>query len=260
MKLAIFQPEARPASPRERLQSLATALAENADPLLDLVLCPELFISGYGDDQAIRKAADSLDGQLIEQLSELATHHAVAIACGYPEIVHACGGTLYNSVICISAQGRRLANHRKRVLPTAYERALFSYGTHATMFSLDNGWRVALLICYEVEFPEAVRACALAGARLVLVPTALGGDWQVISRQVVPSRAIENCLFLAYANFAGEDQSHCYLGDSVIVSPMGVDLARAGPAAEFISAQLDAQAVDRARERLAYLKDYPRVT
>ena len=260
MKLAIFQPDAGPASPRARLQALAAALTENADPLLDLVLCPELFTSGYDDDEAIRRTADTVDGELTVQLADIATSHGVAITCGYPERVHEGEGeVLYNSAICISAQGLVLANHRKRVLPTAYEQALFSTGTQATLFTLDNGWRTALLICYEVEFPEAVRACALAGAQLVLVPTALDHDWQVISHQVVPSRAIENCLFLAYANFAGEDQNHCYLGDSVIVSPMGADLARAGREPGFISSQLDPLAVDRARTRLPYLKDYPRV-
>ncbi len=256
MKLAIFQPDARPLTPRTRLQVLDAVLAEHSGQAPDLVLCPELFTSGYGDAEAVRDAAGPVDGETQKQLAQIAARHAVAIACGYPE---SSGDALYNSMLCISHQGRLLANHRKRVLPTPYERALFSTGNQATLFELDNGWRVALLICYEVEFPEAVRACALAGAQLVLVATALGREWRVISHQVVPSRAIENCIFLAYANYSGEDSRSKYLGDSVIVSPMGEDLARAGNTPDFICAQLDKQAIGLARARLLYLEDYARL-
>ena len=121
---------------------------------------------------------------------------------------------------------------------------------------LDNGWQVGLLICYESEFPEAMRQCALDGADLVLVPTALGIDWPIVSRCVIPSRAFENNVFLAYANYMGRDASNNYLGDSVIVAPTGQDLARADEKNCWIEAQLDRQLIGRSRARLNYLKDY----
>jgi len=257
MRLAVFQPDACPVPPQERLQALDTVLAENTSMPPDLVLCPELFVCGYGDAQAIRNAACPVDGELPEQLAQIAMNHSTAIACGYPEIDD---GVLYNSMLCISKQGRLLANHRKRTLPTPYEQALFNTGNEATIFDLDHDWRVALLICYEVEFPEAVRACALADAHLVLAPTALGTDWGVVSRKVIPSRAFENNIFLAYSNYCGKDLNHHYIGESVIVSPMGEDLARAGTHCEIISADLDIRAIERARSRLPYLEDYPQVS
>lgn len=253
MKVAIFQPDARLLTLQQRLQTLDNVLQENKNRKADLVLCPELFISGYGNADFIRQSACSLDSEVIQHLSTIASRYKIAIACGYPEQD---GDDLYNSMLCLSSSGQLLANHRKRVLPTAYEKNLFITGDQMTLFDLDNGWRVALLICYEVEFPEAVRACALAGAQLVLVPTALGRDWRVVSRQVIPARSIENGVFLAYANFAGEDETNRYIGDSVIVSPMGEDLARAGEEIDFISAEIDLQAIDSARIRLPYLKDY----
>ena len=257
MKLAIYQPDASPLSLEQRLQALDTALQKNKSLQTDLVLCPELFLSGYGNADRIRQLACPVNGKAIQQLATVARQHDVAIACGYPE---QSGDHLYNSVLCLSSQGKVIANHRKRVLPTLYEQSLFKCAQNMTLFDLENGWRVALLICYEVEFPEAVRACALAGAQLVLVPTALGRDWRVVSRQLVPTRAFENGVYLAYANFAGEDETTQYIGDSVIVSPVGEDLARAGQRAGFISAQIDQQAINRARERLPYLNDYSEVS
>lgn len=253
MKLAIYQPDASALTLEERLRSLDAVLQKNKSHKADLVLCPELFLSGYDNAERIRQLACPVNGEAIQSLAAVARQHGVAIACGYPERA---GDHLYNSVLCLSSQGDVLANHRKRVLPTPYEQGLFKRAQEMTLFELENGWRVALLICYEVEFPEAVRACALAGAQLVLVPTALGRDWRVVSRQLVPTRAFENGMYLAYANFAGEDETNQYIGDSVIVSPTGKDLVRAGKGADFISAQIDKQAIDRARERLPYLDDY----
>jgi predicted amidohydrolase len=63
-----------------------------------------------------------------------------------------------------------------------------------------------------MEFPEIARACALQGADLIIVPTALAAEWEVVARAVVPARAFENGLFVAYANHAGEDQGYRYLG------------------------------------------------
>jgi len=256
MKLAVFQPEAGPATPRARLSALDQALKSHPVPAADLVLCPELFVSGYSDADPIRKAAGPVTGEFPAQLAALCRKHGVAIACGYPERDN---NRLFNSALCLSATGKLLANHRKRVLPTAYEQDLFDTGVQATVFDFGNGWRVGMVICYEAEFPEAVRALALAGAQLVLVPTALGRDWRVVSRQVIPSRAFENNVYLAYANYAGEDSSCRYIGDSVIVSPMGTDLARAGMDPDWISAQLDAAAIDQARTRLPYLADHSRL-
>ena len=255
MKLAIFQPDAR-RSERSPLQALEAALREQTGQGFDLVLCPELFVSGYGNADTIRRLASPTDGELVENLAALAREHEVAIACGYPEKEGEC---LYNSALCLSSRGDLLANHRKRVLPMAYEKELFEKGSRMTVFDLDNGWRAALLVCYEVEFPEAVRACTLEGAQLILVPTALGRDWQVVSRQLIPTRAFENGVFIAYANFAGEDEAGGYLGDSVIVSPTGQELARAGEKQALIGAELDMQAIASARTRLPYLADYPDV-
>lgn len=257
MKVSIFQPDARPLELGARLKTLDTALQENKSQKPDLVLCPELFVSGYGNGDIVREIASLIEGEFIQHLSDLTRRHEVAISCGYPEQE---GDHLYNSVICLSSKGRLLANHRKRVLPTAYEKNLFEAGEQMTLFELDNGWRVALLICYEVEFPEAVRACALDGAQLVLVPTALGRDWRIVSQQLIPTRAFENGVFIAYANFSGADESNQYIGDSVIVSPMGVDLARAGKKQAFINAELDAQLINGARTRLPYLDDYLNVS
>lgn len=251
MRVGIFQPAAVPSTPGQRLDRLDAALATEVG--LDLVVCPELFLSGFSAPELIAQGAEPRDGPSSRAAALIAAKHHVALVYGYAE---AAGGRLYNSALYLSKSGDKRVNHRKRVLPTPYEKNLFSVGGEASIFTLDGGLKAALLICYEVEFPEAVRASAVAGAELVIVPTALGVDWRVVSRQVIPSRAFENGVFLVYANHAGQEGSMDYIGDSVIVSPLGEDLARAGCGETLIAADIEPSDLPAIRRRLPFLRDY----
>ena len=55
-----------------------------------------------------------------------------------------------------------------------------------------NGWRLGMLICYDVEFPENARQLALAGADLIAAPTANMIPYDVVATTIVPARAFEN--------------------------------------------------------------------
>ena len=128
--------------------------------------------------------------------------------------------------------------------------------TGTTVFTL-AGVRLTILICYDAEFPEAVRHAALAGAQCVLVPTALSDQWGVVANQVMPARAFENGVYLVYCNHAGREGDLAYLGASCIASPKGEDLARAGRGEQVIVAAIDPQDVAAAQARLPYLHDLP---
>ena len=251
MRVGVFQPDAAPSTPGQRLDRLDAALGVQVG--LDLIVCPELFLSGFGEPGLVADRAEPQDGPSSQAAAAIARKHDVALVYGYPEEA---GGRLYNSALYLSRSGDSRVNHRKRALPTPYEEDLFSVGGEATNFTLDDGLKAALLICYEAEFPEAVRAAAVAGAELVIVPTALGVDWRVVSRQVIPARAFENGVFLVYANHAGEEGAMDYIGDSVIVSPQGADLARAGDGEALIAADIDPSILPAIRNRLPFLRDY----
>ncbi len=171
MKLAIYQAGAQIQSIAERFHALEEALSQNKSDQIELVLCPELFCSAYGDASLIQSASSApVQTALLAHLLELAQRYNVAICCGYPESDQKSSNpNIYNSAIYVSAEGRILANHRKRALPSDYEKSLFSKGHEQTVFTLPNGWRIGLLICYEAEFPEAVRACVIEGAQLISV-------------------------------------------------------------------------------------------
>jgi predicted amidohydrolase len=249
MRIGVFQPAAGDFSADQRLDALARALER--DPV-DLVVCPELFASGYHVDGELRKRAEAADGRFAGTVAKLARARDTAIIYGYPERD---GEGLYNAAACIDRIGRRLARRRKLVLPPGFEGEVFTPGEGgACVFELE-GVRCAILICYEAEFPEAVRSVVLAGAELVAVPTALAAQWHSVAHQLIPTRAFENGVWLLYANYAGEENGFRYLGASCVVAPDGSVVTRAGAEEALIAAPFERKQVEAARSRLPYLRD-----
>ncbi|MEL6978353.1 MAG: nitrilase-related carbon-nitrogen hydrolase [Pseudomonadota bacterium] len=248
MRVGVHQAALAGMTPEQRIERLAAACAA-AD--VDLMLCPELFLTGYAAPEDIRRYAEAADGPSARRIAEIARRTRTAIVYGYAETA---GGALYNAARGVDAVGAARANHRKLALPPGFERALFTPGESLSLFEI-SGLRLGLAICYDAEFPETLRALAEAGAQAALVPTALAEEWRVVSERVMPARAFENGVFLLYANHAGAEGETRYLGESCVIGPDGRDLARAGSGDELLTAALDPARVAAAQSRLPYLID-----
>jgi len=251
MKVAIFQCAAGGLDPTRRLAKLSAALDDPAGAAADLLVCPELFMSGYNVGDALQRYAEPCNGPFAKAVASLARGRGKAILYGYPERD---GTKLFNSAACFGSDGALLANHRKLVLPPGFESQYFDRGDTLTFLSL-GGVKFALLVCYDAEFPETVRAVARRGVHAVIAPTALKDNWNSVATRLIPTRAFENGIYMIYANHAGSEGDAHYLGASCIIGPDGEDVARAGSGEEVVAASLDLDAVKRARARLPYLED-----
>ncbi|MEQ9260164.1 MAG: carbon-nitrogen hydrolase family protein [Roseovarius sp.] len=249
MKLGLYQCDAAFSSAEARVAALEAHIAGRG---LDLVVCPELFATGYDAGADYAALAEPPDGPFAQRMAALARKHDVALAWGYPERG---AGVVYNSAALIGRDGALIANHRKRLAsPGSFEERAFANGEKLT-FAEVAGIRLAMIICYEVEFPESLRQAARGGAQLVLVPTALGGDWGFVAEKVVPTRAFENGIYVAYADNAGALGGLTFFGGSRIVAPDGsVTVAETGQES-FISAEIEPDRVIKAQARLPYLRD-----
>lgn len=251
LQIAVFQPAAADLEPDARLAEADAALAAASRGGAELVVLPELYLSGYHAGEDVTRRAEPADGPFARAMADSARRHRLAVAYGFPE--RADGG-VYNAALFIDAEGRPLARHRKTVFPNAYERGLFVPGAGLTTFAW-RGWRLGLVICYEVEFPEVARAAALAGAELLLAPTALGAEWDVVATRLIPTRAFENGFFLGYSDWSGAERGLAYHGGSRIVGPDGRDLATARRTRDLVSCRIERPAIERARKRIPYLQD-----
>lgn len=159
-----------------------------------LVIFPELFLCGYnlGDDAP--SVADRVDGSTVKRAGEIARQSGVALIYGYAERD---GGSIYNSAVFIAESGAVLGNYRKVHLFGAEEKRIFEPGEDVLVVPY-AGFKIGLLICYDIEFPEFVRMTVLQGADFLAVPTALTPPYYEIPTTIVRARAYENQVFVAY--------------------------------------------------------------
>ncbi len=108
-----------------------------------------------------------------------------------------------------------------------------------------HGWRVGLMTCYDLRFPELARRLVDAGAELIVVPAAwVAGPRKVEHwRTLLRARAIENTVFVAATGQPGPR----YTGHSMVVDPWGDVLAEAGEGAETVLVDVSRAALGEAR-------------
>jgi predicted amidohydrolase len=252
MRTALLQSSGRPGSVVGNLKVLDEAAERAAAAGAGLLVAPEMFLTGYAIGDDIARLAEAADGDSADAIAEIAERHGVAVAYGYPE---RSGEAVFNSAQLISAEGARLANYRKTHLFGCFEQDHFTPGEQPVVQAELDGLRVGIMICYDVEFPENVRAHALAGTDLLLVPTAQMHPFQFVAESVVPVRAFENQMYVAYVNRAGQEGEFDFVGLSTLAGPDGVARARAGRAEQLVLADADPAFLGASREANPYLKD-----
>ncbi len=220
----------------------------------DLLVFPEGFLTGYHLPGLAPEALRGVEGALAE-LRGVAKTAGVDVVMG----THlATPEGLANAAVVVDRAGVERGRYVKRAMFGAWERATFVPGRSGLVVEL-GGLRVGVAICYDVEFPELIRADARAGADLVVVPTALMEPHGAVARLIPPARALENQIFVAYANRVGAEAGLTYTGLSCICGPGGEMLAQAGVEPALLIAELDRARIAAARAEACYLDDLARL-
>lgn len=252
MRVALYQCPPLPLDVAGNLKRLQHVAQEATGA--DLLVLPEMFLTGYNiGAEAVGALAEHQDGESAQFIASLASRTGMAIAYGYPE--RADDGQIYNAVQLIDATGRRLCNYRKTHLFGDLDHSMFSAGDDDLPVVDLLGWKLGLLICYDLEFPENTRRLALAGADLILVPTANMVPFDFVADVTVRARAFENQCYLAYANYCGREGEIQYCGQSSIAAPDGQRIAQAGLDEALIVGTLDRQLMLDSRVANRYLQD-----
>ena len=214
------------------LDELASAASAAAADGAKLLVLPELFLGGYRRlSDAVKVCALSLSASVeLERVRAIARQHQLGLVLGFFEKGN--DGRVYNSAMAVDVDGTIASVYRKTHLFGAAEQAAFALGdVLGKVFHICGGVACALLICYDVEFPEAVRTCAINGAKLVLVPTANMHPYSFANDPMIRVRAFESHVHIVYANWSehlNEDGVH-FNGMSVISTPQGEPLLKLAP-------------------------------
>jgi predicted amidohydrolase len=254
LTLALYQCSPGPLDVAGNLLRLDRAAQHARAGGADVLVCPEMYLTGYNiGPSAVARLAQPADGAYAQAVSEVAQRHGLAIVYGYPE--RAPDGSIFNAAQCIDANGQRALHYRKTHLFGALDKTQFAAGDLSAALVDIKGWRVGLLICYDVEFPENTRRLALAGADLIVVPTANMADFDFVATTLVPVRAYENQVFVAYANYTGPEGDLHYGGLSTVAAPDGASIAQAARLETLVLATLDPERLDAARRHCTHLAD-----
>jgi predicted amidohydrolase len=227
LTLVLAQLSPRLRHTKANLETMGRIVAEQPDA--DLVVFPELFLSGYTLSD-IDELAVQMDSPELERVTGMARENSTALIFGAPEGI---SGGITNSAFCVDEQGTIAAVYRKVQLYGGEESDAFVAGNELLIVEL-CGLKMGLMICFDIEFPEVARSLARAGAEMLVTISAnmepFGNDHAVF----ISARALENGLPHVYVNQVGPVEKLTFVGGSTVVSPDGEIYAQASSSEEEI--------------------------
>ncbi|MFI7442647.1 nitrilase-related carbon-nitrogen hydrolase [Nonomuraea indica] len=248
LRIACLQSAGHGRDVEANLAELDSTAAAAAAAGADLLVTPEMFVTGYDVGDVTELAALPLT----ERVATIAAARGIAIVAGLPAVVP--GGGVGNMAVVVDDGGEVLARYAKAHLFGEIDRRFHGGEAPTAVFDY-HGVRCAVVICFDAEFPEPVRVAALAGAHVVLVPTANMHPYGAVNDHVMWTRAWENQVHLAYVNRCGGEGTTAYVGRSRVIGPDGTELAAAGTGPDLVCATIDTDAVDGARAVFGYVAE-----
>ncbi|MDP3228775.1 MAG: carbon-nitrogen hydrolase family protein, partial [Acidovorax sp.] len=203
------------------------------------VMFPEIFTTqllSFMDTSDLRTAVRRMDeftDRYIELFTDLAKRWGVHIIGGsHPTLSN---GKLLNTAYLFSPQGKVFTQDKIHLTRWEKEKWKGDPGHQLTVFDTPHG-RIAILICYDIEFPELSRMVCEQGADIIFVPSCTDdrqGFWRV--RYCCHARAIENQVYVAVTGTVGNlavEGPGLHYGQAAIITPSDFPFARDGIAAE----------------------------
>ncbi len=218
----------------------------------DLLVFPELCTTGYELARAGELSEPIPTGPTATVLSSWAQTFGLWITGSF--LAQYASG-IYNAPPLFGPDGQIFGPYNKiHRFGLMDEDRWLQAGNTPGLYDLPWG-TTGLAICYDLRFPELFRSYALAGARLILMPSEWPhprlAHWQTL----VQARAIENQCFFAAVNRVGEDRDNSFCGHTLLVDPFGEIIVEADETEMLVTATLDLAQADKARAQIPVLKD-----
>ncbi|MBS7632370.1 carbon-nitrogen hydrolase family protein [Candidatus Bathyarchaeota archaeon] len=227
-RVALAQIECKQADKESNLEKISKVTINAKKQGANLVIFPELALTGYVVKDEIYELAEHVPGPATNFIAKLARKTGTHIVFGMPELGEKAQATLYNAAVLVSPSGF-VGKYRKMYLPTHSifeEKRYFRPGYHPATLKTEIG-HLGLIICYDLFFPEVSRLTRLGGAQLIICISASPAVRRTFFETLIAARAIENSAFMAYVNLAGIEDGLQFWGGSRLVGPQGKILAQA---------------------------------
>lgn len=262
MNIAMIQPACGP-DIDDNKQRVAALIEKAAKGGASLCVLPEMSILEFfprkPHDYEFFDLAEPIPGSTTEWFRSLAKQHGIAIVYNHyeksPEHV------FYDTSVALSETGEILSTQRMMHLaeePGYNEKFYYAPGNGGYNVFDVGGWTFGVAICYDRHFPEVFRSFLLQGAEVVLVPTAVASQepFAEIYEFEMRAAAVTHGVYIAVANRAGHEDPLTFLGNSMLLNPIGNVLEQAGEGGdEVLIGALDKKAITKARILFPFLRD-----
>lgn len=217
-----------------------------------LAVLPELFISGYDEDN-IKFWAEKKD-YVLDKLTHAVRGKNIALITGSISVKE--GGKTYNRSYFISSDGEIKGYYDKtHLFALLHEDVYFTAGSEFPVFDFGE-FRVGINICYDLRFCEAQRQLYLNGTDLIILPAAWPYARTDVFTKLSYARAIENQCYFLFLNRASHSPNKLtYGGKSMLIAPDGELVAECGVLDDYKSAEIDIKNVINYRKEITCLQD-----
>lgn len=254
MRISCLQMDMRENAPQENrahAEELIRAAAANERP--DVVVLPETWNLGFAPHETDASLADDNGAETTALMARLASELELNIVAG--SVVNRRNGKLYNTALVFDRAGSCVASYDKTHLFSPMgEDQVFTKGDHLSRFTLD-GVRCAIIVCYDLRFPELIRTLALPGLDVLFVVS----QWPAVRAEhlsiLTRARAVENQMFAALCNSCGTAGNTKYGGGSAVIDPLGRVLACAGDEEATVTADAELSVLADIRARIPVFAD-----
>jgi omega-amidase len=214
-----------------------------------IVALPEMFSTGFS--MAPERLAEKMDGTSVKWMADMAVKHRCILT---GSIIIEEGGKYYNRMLWVQPDGRIGTYDKRHLFAYADEEKHYTRGERRLITSV-NGWRINLLVCYDLRFPVWSRNQEDEYDVLLYV-----ANWpeprSVAWRTLLQARAIENQSYVIGVNRVGKDGSGMnYLGESSVFGPLGEQIWQKTNESIAHTVTLEKETIRHVRKKLPFLND-----
>ena len=233
----------------ERLKSKI----ENIEQRTEIVVLPEMFSTGFSMRPEV--FAETMEGETVKWMKEIAEANKIILT---GSIIIEEDGQYFNRLVWMLPNGQ-LGYYDKRHLFAYGEEDKHYTGGNKRLIASVKGWKINLLICYDLRFPVWSRQQSGVDETeyelLIYVanwPEKRSHAWKTL----LCARAIENQCYVAGVNRVGKDNKNIYhSGNSLVIDPLGQVLYHMADEEDVFTITLQKEDLDKARTQFPFWKD-----
>lgn len=239
-------------NPTENYQKAERLIKEAMKENPDIIVFPELWTTGY-DLTRLETIADKGAANTIDFLKKAAIKYQVHFVGG--SVANQGEQGVKNTLLIINNKGHLVHSYSKLHLFKLMDEHLYlEAGEEIGLFDLDNS-TFGGVICYDIRFPEWIRAHTSKGAEALFVVAEWPAPRLTHWRSLLIARAIENQCFVIACNRSGNDPNNEFAGHSMIIDPWGDVIAEAGATEEILSSVIELDLVKDIRKQIPIFED-----